>query len=67
MDIRTPLGLLFAILGALLAAFGLATASSPIYAQHSLGVNVNLWGGLGMLVFGLFMLWLAKRGAVAGK
>ena len=61
MDIRLPLGMLFSAIGALLTAFGLATASSQIYRQHSLGINVNLWSGLGMLVFGLALLWLAKR------
>ena len=49
MDIRFPLGLMFAMMGALLSGFGLVTASSPIYRQHSLGVNVNLWAGLGIL------------------
>ena len=63
MDIRLPLGLMFAIQGALLAGFGVATASSTIYRQHSLGINVNLWSGLGMLVFGGLMLWLARRQA----
>ena len=62
MDIRFPLGLMFAMMGALLVGFGLVTASSPIYRQHSLGVNVNLWAGLGILAFGLTMLWLARRG-----
>ena len=59
MDIRLPLGLLFAVLGALLAGFGVATLSSRMYAEHSLGVNVNLWSGLVMLVFGGALLWLA--------
>jgi hypothetical protein len=63
MDIRMPLGLMFAIQGALLAGFGVATASSPIYRQHSLGINVNLWSGLGMVIFGVVMLWLARRAA----
>ena len=61
MDIRFPLGLMFAIIGALLTGFGVVTASSPMYAKHSLGVNVNVWSGLGMLAFGLTMLWLARR------
>jgi len=61
MDIRLPLGMLFATIGALLAAFGVATASSAIYRQHSLGINVNLWSGLGMLAFGLTLLWLARK------
>jgi hypothetical protein len=60
MDIRLPLGLLFAVLGALLAGFGLTTISSRMYAEHSLGVNVNLWSGLGMLVFGGTLLWLSR-------
>ncbi len=63
MDIRMPLGLMFAIQGALLAGFGVATTSSPMYRQHSLGINVNLWSGLGMVMFGLVMLWLARRAA----
>ena len=63
MDIRFPLGLMFAIVGALLAGFGVMTASSTMYAKHSLGVNVNLWSGLGMLAFGLTVLWLARRAA----
>ena len=63
MDIRFPLGLMFAIVGALLAGFGVMTSSSTMYAKHSLGVNVNLWSGLGMLAFGLTVLWLARRAA----
>ena len=61
MDIRLPLGMMFAIVGALLAGFGVVTTSSPMYAKHSLGINVNVWSGLGMLAFGLVMLWLARR------
>jgi predicted ABC-type sugar transport system permease subunit len=60
MDIRIPLGLLFAVFGALLAGFGLTTASSRIYAEHSLGINVNLWSGIAMLVFGGTMYWFAR-------
>ena len=41
MDIRLPLGLLFAVLGALLTGFGVTTISSRIYADHSLGINVS--------------------------
>jgi hypothetical protein len=60
MDIRLPLGLLFAVLGALLAGFGLTTISSRMYAEHSLGINVNLWSGLAMLAFGGTLLWLSR-------
>lgn len=63
MDIRVPVSLLFAVLGALLAGFGLTTASSPMYERHSLGINLNLWSGLGMLAFAGVLFWLARRGA----
>ncbi len=66
MDIRLPLGMMFAIVGALLAGFGAVTSSSAMYAKHSLGVNVNLWSGLAMLAFGLVMLWLARRAKPQG-
>ena len=62
MDIRFPLGLMFSIVGALLAGFGYDEVEHH-YAKHSLGVNVNLWSGLGMLAFGLTVLWLARRAA----
>jgi hypothetical protein len=62
MDIRLPLGMLFAVIGALLVGFGLATRSSAIY-RHSLGINVNLWAGLGMALFGAALLWMTRRQA----
>ena len=59
-DIRLPIGLLFLVFGALLAGFGLLSGSK-IYAQHSLGVNVNLVWGLCLLAFGALMTVLAVR------
>ena len=62
LDLRLPIGLLFGLMGALLAAYGIA--SEPADYQASLGVNVNLWWGLVMIAFGCVMLgsaWLAKR------
>ena len=59
-DLRTPIGLLFAILGALLFGYGLMTSGSDMYAR-SLGMNVNLGWGAVLLVFGLGMSWLARR------
>ena len=59
-DLRTPIGLLFPILGALLIGYGLITSDSDMYAR-SLGTNVNLVWGAVLLVFGLGMLWLARR------
>ncbi|MCX6549700.1 MAG: hypothetical protein NTY02_01620 [Acidobacteria bacterium] len=63
LDLRLPLGLLFAVLGLLLTAYGLL-GNAAVYAV-SLGINVNLWAGLGMLAFGALMLagvWLGTKG-----
>ncbi len=62
LDLRVPIGLLFGILGALLAVYGLV--SDPAIYQVSLGINVNLWWGLVLLLFGGAMLgtvWLGKE------
>lgn len=58
IDIRIPIGLLFALLGLVLTAFG-AAGNRSIY-NRSLGVNVNLWWGLALLAFGVVMLALAR-------
>lgn len=63
-DLRTPIGLLFSILGTLLVGYGLITFGSEMYAR-SLGMNMNLGWGAVLLVFGLAMLWLGRRKAPA--
>ena len=63
LDIRLPIGLLFTILGVLLAGFGLVS-DRAIYAQ-SLGINVNLWWGLCLLVFGAIMAWFGRPKAAS--
>lgn len=59
LDLRLPVGLMFAIFGATLALYGLAS-DRAIY-ERSLGINVNLWWGLVLLAFGVVMLTLAIR------
>lgn len=59
LDIRWPMGLLFLLLGAILAGYGVLSDPS-IYAR-SLGLNVNLWWGAVLLVSGLVMVALARR------
>ena len=54
LDIRWPIGLMFAILGALLAVYGGVTLGEPGTAPA--GVPINLCWGLVMLAFGLLML-----------
>ena len=43
LDIRLPIGLMFTLLGTLLAVFGLIGDKSVF--QRSLGINVDLWWG----------------------
>jgi hypothetical protein len=59
LDLRLPIGLMFTIFGVLLTGFGLVS-DEAIYGR-SLGVNVNLWWGLVLLVFGGAMLGLVHR------
>jgi hypothetical protein len=56
MDIRIPIGLLFVILGIILAVFGFVTQNDAELYARSLGRNINLWTGLLMLFFGALML-----------
>jgi len=67
LDIRWPIGLMFTIIGAILAIHGVATGSDTEMLKHSLGMNVNLGWGLVLLVFGLLMLLSAKIGAGGKK
>jgi hypothetical protein len=59
LDIRLPIGALFAIIGVLLTGYGLAS-DRAIY-RRSFGINVNLWWGLVLVAFGAWMLALARR------
>ena len=60
LDLRWPIGLMFSLVGALLLVNGLLTGPSA----KALGINVNLWWGLVLLVFGLLMAvsaWRSRR------
>lgn len=56
VDIRLPIGSMFSIFGLMLVLFGLFTNGSDALYARSLGINVNLWTGILMLVFGGLML-----------
>lgn len=60
IDIRLPIGILFSLLGLILAAYGMLGDTSRY--RQSLGVNINLDWGIVLLVFGLVMLLLGRRG-----
>jgi hypothetical protein len=59
IDLRFPLGLLFIVFGGLLSLFGLLT-DRAVY-ERSLFINVNLWWGLVMLLFGGLMFFVAWK------
>ena len=59
LDIRLPIGMMFAILGVLLAGFGLLS-DKAIY-NRSLGININLIWGTVLIVFSVLLLWLGSR------
>ena len=70
LDIRYPIGLMFTLVGLLMAGYGLFTGGDTAMYDRSLGINVNLWWGLVLLVFGAAMLgsaWLGARRRTAGS
>jgi hypothetical protein len=62
VDVRIPMGMMFTLMGAVLMAFGLSTANNREIYARSLGMNLNLWCGVALLVFGLAMVIFGRRG-----
>ena len=59
LDIRLPIGILFSLLGGILAGYGLLGDASR--NEQSLGVNLNVGWGFVLLVFGLVMFVFGRR------
>ena len=57
LDLRVPSGWFFVLMGVILTAVGLFTN----YSAPLTPVNVNLYSGISMLVFGGGLLWLSRR------
>ena len=60
LDVRLPLGFMFSIFGTLLTLLGLF-GGREVYEKQPLQVNINLYWGLVLLVFGACMLLLVVR------
>jgi len=58
LDIRWPIGLMFTLIGVLLAVTGLIQGPEA----RSLNINIDLIWGIILLVFGVLMLLGALRG-----
>jgi hypothetical protein len=65
LDVRVPVGLMLALMGALLAVYGLA-GDPAIYAR-SLGININLVWGSVLLAIGAVLLALSASSRAAAK
>jgi LPXTG-motif cell wall-anchored protein len=61
IDIKFPIGLMFSILGLFLTVYGIATNADTALYERSLGINVNIWSGVGMLIFGIIMLLFTRK------
>jgi hypothetical protein len=60
LDLRVPSGFFFTLLGVILIGWSYwrPDAHAPLT-----DVNVNLYSGIAMLIFGLFLLVMARRAA----
>jgi hypothetical protein len=61
LDIRIPLGLVFLIIGTIMATYGVITRGSMIYLI-SMGVNLNVLWGSTMIAFGTVVFITGRRG-----
>jgi uncharacterized membrane protein YeiB len=59
LDIRLPIGIIFTTYGVILILYGLV--ADPAIFVSSMAVNIDVWWGFAMLVFGLIMGILAFR------
>lgn len=59
-DIRIVIAALVGIYGVVLTILGIAESQAEV--DKAAGININLWGGIGMLVFAaVFVLWARLR------
>lgn len=59
IDIKIPIGLMFSVLGILLTIYGLTTLSNTAIYAKAFNININLWSGAFMIVFGGVMLLIS--------
>ena len=64
LDLRIPMGLMFTLVGIILTAFGIGTRGNVDLYARSLGVNVNLWWGIVLVIFGQIMFQLGRASQV---
>ncbi|HLI04642.1 MAG TPA: hypothetical protein VKU93_10250 [Terracidiphilus sp.] len=62
LDPRIPIGMMLSMAGAVITAFGLATRDRPELYARSLGIDANLWWGAVVLIAGIVVLAMGRRG-----
>jgi hypothetical protein len=69
IDIRLPIGAMFAIIGVMLVIFGAATAGNEnLYrVSREIYVNSNFWWGLALCLVGALMLYFGWRKESAAR
>jgi len=60
-DIRLPIGALFLLLGVILLIYGVVTKSDAALYVRSESIDINLWWGLIMVLFGGIMFYFGQR------
>ena len=66
LDIRFPIGIIVTLYGLILVIYGIVAepaipATDPAIAENVVRLNIDVWWGAAMLLFGLFMGALALR------
>ena len=61
LDIKIPIGIMFSLFGIILTIYGIFTNGNAVIYQKSFEININLWSGIGMIIFGGVMLALSKK------
>ncbi len=67
-DVRTVIGGLFVFYGLVVTVTGFVDSAAA--EEQAAGIDINVWSGLAMLVFGIGMLgwlWLSRRNAARGE
>ena len=65
LDIRYPIGYMFSLVGVLLVIASFT--DNPAQLHRSLGIDINLFWGAFLLLFGVFMLFMAQRAKKAAQ
>lgn len=66
LDLRFPIGIMFSLVGFILAGYGMMTGGNAELYRRSLDININLIWGIFLLIFGVLMLGFAIKGSKSG-